>query len=320
MRTFLIIILSIVCFSMNAQEDYFVNAKNGLNVRADKKLGSKKMTKLPFGVTVKKLKDESEEITIKVKRKRIKGKWVKIKYNNYLYLLPKKTKHEQYEGEGYVFDAYLKKKKEGREEIDTFKITEKEFIRLRGKRTAFFQKSEKITDLNSIKKRLKNRVTWITSFEDEAYKREDAIKSIITNKGKELIINQMSNDYGFNKDFSGYYPKYDILVLEGGHSSDACFSIKTGATQSTVGNPDYIIPSPKNTYRLNGYESGQECILYFFQKKEKGEFIYLTDFNIACRFVDFYWIDETTFIYSIINYRTDSIKGVQEYFKGELKI
>ncbi len=318
MRFFLIIILSIVCFSTNAQEDYFVNAKKGLNVRADKKLDSKKITKLPFGVVVTKLEEASEEVTIGIKR--IKGKWIKIKYNNYLYLLPNKIEHEQYEGEGYVFDAYLKKKKDGKEEIDTFKITEKEFVRLRGKRTAFFQKAGKITDLNSIKKKLKNRVTWVTSFEDEAYKREDAIQSIITNNGQKLVINQMSNEYGFDKDFSGYYPKYDILVFEGGHASDACFSIKTGAMQSTVGNPDYIIPSPKNTYRLNGYESGQECILYFFQKKEKGEFIYLTDFNIACHFVDFYWIDEITFIYSIMNYSKDSIKGVKEYFKGKLKI
>ena len=100
-----------------------------------------------------------------------------------------------------------------------------------------------------------------------------------------------------------------------------CFSIKTGETELTIGNPEYIIPSPKNTYRLNGYFGGQECISYFFQKKEKGKFTYLTQFSEdsdLCTFKEFYWIDETQFIYSKMSYSGNSENGEEEYFKGDI--
>ena len=82
-----------------------------------------------------------------------------------------------------------------------------------------------------------------------------------------FVYLQIGNDYEFSEGNSGYYPEYGILLLEGGHSSDMCFSIKTGESDLTIGNPEYIISSPKNTYRLNGSFGGQECISYFFQKK-----------------------------------------------------
>ena len=117
---------------------------------------------------------------------------------------------------------------------------------------------------------------------------------------------------------SAYYPEYDILVLEGGHTIDVCFSLATGETENTIGNPEYMVSSPKDTYRLNGIFGGQECISYFFQKKEEGKFTYLTalDFEYdICTFKAFYWISENEFIYKKMNY---SGNGKEAYYKGEI--
>ncbi|SEE66760.1 SH3 domain-containing protein [Tenacibaculum sp. MAR_2010_89] len=256
-----------------AQEYYFINAENGLNVRSKSNSSSLKIAKIPFGVVVEKLFDTNKKITINDNGKPIEGSWIKIKYNNYIYLVSKEEK--PFEKEGYVFDGYLKKVK-NKNVINTSKISLTKFNVLKEKIEEIIHRPKKNGNLDSIKKILKNRVTWVTKFENENYKREDAIKSIKTQNGQKLILNQHSNDYGFSEGWSGYYPAYNILVLEGGHSSDKCFSIKTGETELTIGNPKYIISSPKNTYRLNGYFGGQECISYFFQKKVNGAFIYLS--------------------------------------------
>ena len=109
--------------------------------------------------------------------------------------------------------------------------------------------------------------------------------------------------------------------MEGGHSIDVCISITSGETESTIGNPQYINPSPKNTYRLNGHFGGQECISYFFQKKENGKFMYLTEYNLdddICTFKNFLWISENEFVFSKMNYFIDSGNGIEEYFKGKI--
>ncbi|WP_431166299.1 hypothetical protein [Tenacibaculum halocynthiae] len=302
-----------------AQEYYFINAENGLNVRSKSNSLSLKVAKIPFGVVVEKLLDTNKKITINDNGKPIEGSWVKIKYNNYMYLVSKEGK--PFEKEGYVFDGYLKKLK-NKNVINTSKISLTKFNALKEKIEEIIHSPQKNGNLNSIKKILKNRVTWVTKFENENYKREDAIKSIKTQNGQKLILNQHSNDYSFSEGWSGYYPAYNILVLEGGHSSDKCFSIKTGETELTIGNPKDIISSPKNTYRLNGYFGGQECISYFFQKKVNGAFIYLTEFNWnndTCTFKEFHWVTETEFIYKIINYSKQAVNGVEEYYEGKIK-
>lgn len=193
--------------------------------------------------------------------------------------------------------------------VSQIKINHNEYIELLKNISKKNYKPQKISDLDSIKRILKNRVVWGDNEND------DFIKSIVTEKGQKLILNDKSNDCGFSEGWSGYYPEYDILVLEGGHSSDMCFSIKTGETDLTIGNPEYIIPSPKNTYRLNGSFGGQECISYFFQKKDNEKFIYLTEFGWdydICEFEEFYWINENEFIY-IKKYHEEG------YFRGKIK-
>jgi len=321
MKYTLALLFFTLCFCVSSQEYYLINAKSGLNVRSNYNLSSKKVAKIPFGVLVEKIEDTNKALTVNDNGKKIKGTWVKIKYNNYDYLVSKETK--SFESEGYVFDGFLKKF-----ENDTIIITKNEvekteydnLLKVASKKT---YNLKKISTLDSIKDILKNRVEWVTEFEDDMSIRDDAIKSIITDNGQKLIMSENHiYETGFSKGWSGYYQEEGILVLEGGHNSDVCFSIKTGETDLTIGNPDYIVPSPKNTYRLNGYFSGQECVLYFFQKKEKDQFTYLTKFNWdydVCTFKTFYWINETKFIYSKMNYSVDSVYGTQDYFVGEIK-
>ena len=300
--------------SVYAQEYYFVNAENGLNVRSESNLSSIKIAKIPFGILVQKISNTNNKMTIDDDGKKITGHWVKIKYENYPYLVSKDTK--AFETEGYVFDGYLKKVIDD-SIINRSQISSTEFNELKQKSSRQIRKPKKIGSLDSIKNILKNRLEWTTEFESEEHKRDDLIKSINTQNGQKLLVNQNTVDYGFAAGWSGYYPEYDILVLEGGHTIDVCFSIQTGETELTIGNPEYIIPSPQNTHRLNGFFGGHECITYFLQKKANDTFTYLTQFDNnydICTFKEFYWVNETTFIYKIISHKGDAI-----FFKSEIK-
>ena len=304
-------LLFLVCFSIYSQEYYVITAQNGLNVRSEPNLSSEKQGKIPFGVVVQKVAETNSELIITENGKEIKGNWVKIKYDNYLYLVSEETEPNQ--SEGYVFDAYLKKMK-NENSITIAEISKLQFVEFLNNVQKPVRNLKKMSNLDSIKTFLKGRVDWFTGVDEFGLQREDAIKSITTENGQQLIINQRSNDYGFAQGVSGYYPDYDILVLEGGHSIDVSFSIKTGGTYETIGNPEYIITSPKQTYRLNGFFGGQECITYFFQVKEGADYTYLTEFNAdidLCLFKEFYWISENEFIY--IDNNTEA------YFKGVIK-
>ena len=307
-----------ITLNVFGQEYYFINAENGLNVRSNGNLSSKKIAKIPFGVLVEKIGETDKTVSINDNGKLVKGRFVKIKYNNYLYLVSAET--DPFEREGYVFDAYLKAII-NKNAVSITKIDKTNYHNLLKKANKKVHNPKKIENLNTIKTILKKRVEWVTVFKNEEYQRDDILKSITTQNGQKLLSNLISNDYGFSEGYSGYYPDYDILVLEGGHASDVCFSITTGETTSTIGNPKYIIPSPKNNYRLNGSYGGQECISYFFQKKENGKYYYLTSFNgndDLCTFKAFYWMTETEFIYTKMNYATNSENGIEEYYKGKI--
>ena len=319
-KTTLTIILLLIVSTLNAQSSYFVTAKKGLNIRTEPMSSSEIQGKLPYGTVIQEILEKTDStLSIVDNGNIINGNWVKVKYNNYGYLVSQET--EQFEKTGYIFDGYLEKLNKGSVQLDS--LTKINFQELKNKAHKNTIKLRKITNLDSIKELLKDRVEWVTSGFEDDMERDDALKSIITAHGQKLIISQVGNDYGFvdEDDWSGYYPEEEILVLEGGHSSDVCFSIKTGENTETIGNPDYIISSPNNMYRLNGYFGGQECISYFFQYKEASEFKYLTEFGWdydVCTFKEFYWLTDTTFIYSRMDYVNDSVNGEKKYFKGKI--
>ncbi|WP_435314094.1 SH3 domain-containing protein [Cellulophaga fucicola] len=297
------ILLLLLFFSFNsyAQEQYLINAESGLNVREKPSVSASKIAKIPYGVLVEKIEDTAIPLTIYDNGKPVMGKWVKIKYDNYLYLVSKEK--EQIQKEGYVFDGYLKQYNNPNLKIVTKKINELEYKKIVSKLPKAKHTYKKIGNLDSIKTLLKDKVIWKTIFYDNHYLRDDAIESITLDNGQKLLVNQESNDYGFSKGWSGYYPDLGILMLEGGHSSDMVLNIKTGESNNSVGNPEYLIPSPANKYRLNGYYSGQECVIYSLQKKIDNKFIYLgkvnPDFDI-CIFNSFQWVNDTQFVYTLI--------------------
>ncbi|MBW1294163.1 SH3 domain-containing protein [Aquimarina litoralis] len=317
-RVFTSAICILICAIGNAQNDYFVNAKSGLNVRSSNKLSAKKVAKIPYGVTVEKIADTDKEMTIIDNGVEITGKWVKIKYSNYPYIIFKET--DTYEKEGYVFDGYLQAFK-NKNAISISTINEAQYNDLKKKVLKETEKPIKINDLDSVKVLLKNRVEWVTQFEKEEDKREDQIKSITIDNGQKLVMYKNYSEDFYFRNAACYYPEYGILVLDAGHSSDMSFSIKTGETYITAGNPEYIHHSPRKNYRLNGSYDGQECINYFFQKKINGEFVYLADFYWdyeTCYFNEFYWISETVFIYR--NARALGLHTMPGYFKGHIKL
>ncbi len=319
MKTIITIFLLSVPLCFWGQSFYYVTAPNGLNVRKSPNLSSIKKAQLPFGMEVEKIANTDAELTLQDNGKTVEGKWVKIKYDNYTYLVS--NKKEQFEAEGYVFDAYLKPLN-NKDLISIKQIDQSDYLQLHEKAYKEIRIPRKIGTLDAVKTALKHRVEWVTEFEDSLYARDDVIKSIVLSNGKKLFINDKSSDVGFAQGWSGYFPEFDILLLEGGHSSDISFHLKTGETTQTAGNPEYIIHSPNKQYRLNGYHGGQECVSYFFQVKKNGMYQYFTQFNWdynICTFKDFYWINNLEFIYTLKNYSTDAENGIVEYYKGELK-
>ena len=91
-----------------------------------------------------------------------------------------------------------------------------------------------------------------------------------------LSITDFNHDYSF---FKAYYPTEDILVCEGGHSSDVTYNLSTGAATEETGNPEYMVSNMKKNYRLTGYYGGQECVSYFIQKKTDSGFQKIISFK-----------------------------------------
>ena len=151
---------------------------------------------------------------------------------------------------------------------------------------------EKITDFTTAKKMLNGVV--------EFRENDESLRRILFRNGG-----------GFNtkypeESFVAYYPSEDIIVLEGGHTSDVSFDLRNGMETEETGNPDYIVTSPNNHYRLNGYFGGQECITYFIQKQINGQFQKVIDLDEVCQTADrhnlcvieeSFWKDDATFFF-----------------------
>jgi hypothetical protein len=176
-----------------------------------------------------------------------------------------------------------------------------------------------ITDIETVKKILKNAVKWGTCNE-EIYEwmedeNGDIIIGITAKNGKYF-------DFSANIDgmaFIAYFPQEDILLTEGGHTSDWSVNMTTGEETEDVGNPYYFVYSPSKKYRLNGSFGGQECSSYFIQQYIGGKYIriiqlfdyenntvpsictshneyWLDDNNLFVS--DGYWYDEGIFVYN----------------------
>lgn len=150
-------------------------------------------------------------------------------------------------------------------------------------------KSAHIDSLDLVKNLLKDIVVF-----DEL----GCVISVIPKEGKRTDYEEYDRPI-----FVSYFPTENIIYLEGGHSSDMSFDLITGEETDLVGLPFYIVPSPKNLFRINGYWSGQECSYYFIQENNGIAFEKVGDIenDELCNMYTSFWTDDRTFYYSLMN-------------------
>ena len=177
------------------------------------------------------------------------------------------------------------------------KIDSLEYRSIKKKTAPIKKKLVKITDINKAKKLLKGIVEFD---ENPDFGVNPAVKKIYFRNGK-TYGNDKEFDYYF---FIAYYPEEDILLCEGGHSTDISFNLKNGKQTEETGNPDLLNFSTNEIFRINGSYDGQECLGYFIQKKINGEFVKIIDLEkefeaktsiMLCNIRDGFWIDDHTF-------------------------
>lgn len=178
------------------------------------------------------------------------------------------------------------------------------------------KKPEKITDFKLVKKQLAGVVDF-----------KELDGNLLVNK-----INFHNGTSAGNKDqledctFVAYFPSEDILLLEGGHTTDVSFDLKTGQKTYDAGNPDLVITSPSGKYRLNKVFEGQECFYHFIQEKKNGRFqkvfeidkTFKKNFNKwLCIIEKGFWTDDNTFYFrEVIQYKETG--NVYEYYKVKI--
>ena len=174
----------------------------------------------------------------------------------------------------------------------------------------------KITDFNQVKKLLKGIVEFNDNSEDGD---QSAVKKIHFRNGKEY---GNTNEYDYYY-FIAYYPEEDILLCEGGHTTDISFNLKNGKETEETGNPDYINFSTTEKFRLNGHFGGQECSAYFIQKKIGSDYVKIIQLEKEfekltkiwlCFVSDSFWADDNTL------YLTEgsNFEGPKKYFKVKI--
>lgn len=175
----------------------------------------------------------------------------------------------------------------------------------------------KITDFKEAKKLLKGIVEFVENKDSDEY---HMIKKINLRNG---TVSKSGNLLDCS--FVAYFPEEDILLCEGGHSSEVSFNLSNGKEAEDIGNPDFIKTSPQKEWRLNGFFGGQECASYFIQKKINNEFVKVIQLDEAfekltkiwlCTVGESFWSDEKNLYLT----ETDFVeKGIStQYFKIDI--
>lgn len=169
----------------------------------------------------------------------------------------------------------------------------------------------KITDITVAKKMLKGIVEF-----DEKIPEYPLVTNINFRNGKNT---KGKLYYEFEECiFKAYFPEEDILLCEGGHTSEVSFNLKNGNETEQTGNPDILVFSPKEHFRLNGHFGGQECSSYFIQRKINNEFIKVVQLDEEfekltkhwlCTVGESFWSDENTLYLKETEFVEDGLKS-----------
>ncbi|MFJ1490303.1 hypothetical protein [Capnocytophaga canis] len=185
--------------------------------------------------------------------------------------------------------------------LEIRQISEKEFHTAQSKARKG-DSIPKITNFAQAEKHLKDIVTFRKDREWTLFPQEIRFR----NGTKLDTIYDLLNEIGF----VAYFPTEDILLFEGGHSSDVSFNLSNGKETEEVGNPEFVIASPNNKVRLNGYYGGQECVFYFIQHYKNGQWQKTINLEgifekittkMLCNMSAF-WADDTTLYLAYPNY------------------
>ncbi|MDH7447574.1 SH3 domain-containing protein [Aquimarina sp. 2201CG14-23] len=215
--------------------------------------------------------------------KYLKNQWLKVATKDSIQQL------------GYVFGAFAKRHIEvmtNDYKVILDEISEEEFYHQKDKNKST-PSVKKITDIKKIKNILKNQLIGEYD-EDNSF----TIEKILTDNGKEF-----SGLYEEECNIIAYYPQYHYLLLECGHSSDYLINLKNGEDDiNRIGNPDYYFSSPQNTFRLNGYYSGQSNV-YFLEKNNKNaapEYMFSISSLIQSDYLEkYFWKNNNTILVKV---------------------
>lgn len=186
-----------------------------------------------------------------------------------------------------------------------------------------------ISDFEVAKKLLKGRVLFggyndKTRLIDSTFDGE-LIYAVHFDNGKSIITNE--EQYFWDAGFVRYYPTEDIVLCEGGHSSDFSIDLANAVVgPDLVGNPEYILLSPSGKYRLNGWFPGQECSDYFLQKKTTQGYQLMARIPMHiskegfdfCTLKDEFWKDDTSLYFRNVYFGIDDDPRLG-YFRLQIK-
>ncbi|NLE03856.1 MAG: hypothetical protein GX638_03500 [Crenarchaeota archaeon] len=207
------------------------------------------------------------------------------------------------------------KERESDYSIHVVVIDSVDYVSIKQKCGGTNMKPVKVTDFKEAKRLLKGVVefTDIENFGDN-----QAIRRIQFRNGK-----QFSNLNDFNYYFFvAYFPEEDILLCEGGHSTDISFDLKNGNETSETGNPELFISSPNNKYRLNGNYDGQQCNGYFIQASKNEGFEKIIDLEkevkrktniLVCMIKEGFWANDCSLFLKIFDFNYED--GRYKYLK-----
>ncbi|WP_172913934.1 hypothetical protein [Capnocytophaga canis] len=196
--------------------------------------------------------------------------------------------------------------------LEIHQISEKEFHTAQSKARKG-DSIPKITNFAQAEKHLKDIVTFRKDREWTLFPQEIRFRN-----GLKLdTIYDLLNEIGF----AAYFPTEDIVLFEGGHSSDVSFNLSNGKQTEEVGNPEFVVASPNNKVRLNGFYGGQECVFYFIQQYKNGQWQKTINLDhifekittkMLCNLSAF-WADDTTLYLAHPNYDEQGTLGFIHY-------
>lgn len=173
----------------------------------------------------------------------------------------------------------------------------------------------RVTDIDSIRTLIKGKVEMEKNEYDIIL-----VHSFKALNGKEKVFLPYTEE-GL---LLAYYPEYNFLLMEGGHSSDEGYDLTTGESIYEAGNPATQMFSPQRLYRISGIYGGQECSTYIIQIANQGERLHkmgniFSETSNVCNIHRYFWENDHVFYFSEKVYGIGYEEGKEKYYKLIIK-